>query len=356
MDEATYHDDSLKQAWAEGYHLDPENLLQNPSRWLDEKISLPMRSTASYAFTPFPVGSIKVKRWLPLEVMRPRIRGLWSGALQGLQGQVPIEDEAQFNEIVHWPYLVTTVTPSWLNGAATDADSVLQQWLAHRVHIQKTRAEQYLLDLGRRPLWHPYREATGAMRRAPLWGVLQAAIPAQAGALAYHDALVAQGGWGTWTACAVAQIAAHLCHPGRQGCLADVFTATIDEIAGYRDSQPAALSLLAHCKSVCLHERSWDTRIREVLEPFAGYPKDHSLPNFAIVMTAALSFSHDPSDTAIAAIRRAGWDGLGNSLVFGALQGIHNPPAPSNVLPAFGENGIARTIALLPKSPSLRRR
>jgi hypothetical protein len=54
-----------------------------------------------------------------------------------------------------------------------------------------------------------------------------------------------------------------------------------------------------------------------------------------------------------AAICHAGWDALGNCLAFGALQGIHDPPTPSKVLPAFGENGIDRTIALLPRSPSL---
>ncbi len=94
--------------------------------------------------------------------------------------------------------------------------------------------------------------------------------------------------------------------------------------------------------------------MREIREPFTGYPKDHSLPNFAIVLAAALSFSHDLIDSALAEICHAGWDALGNCLAFGALQGIHDPPTPSKVLPAFGENGIDRTIALLPRSPSLR--
>jgi len=358
VDASIIQNDSLKQAWAEGYNVLAWDPAQDTNTWLDQKIPLPPRVPVSYPFQPFPVGFIKVKRRLSLEAMRPRVRGLWAGALEALRGQVPIEEASRFNAIVHWPFLVTTLTPSWIVGqtgphAALEPDTVLQEWLAHASHIQETRAEQYLLQLGRRPRWHPYREATGAMRRAPLWGVLNPAVPAQAGALAYHDAIVAHGGWGTWTAYAVAQTVANLCHPNTQGlCLADVFTATIEQIAGYRESQPGAISLLAHCRTVCANERSWDARMRVILEPFAGYPNDHSLPNFAIVVAAALSFSHDPIDSALAAIRRAGWDAIGNCLVFGAMQGIHRPPEPSKILPSFAEDCINHTMALLPKSPS----
>ena len=355
MDESIIQDDSLKQAWAEGYNVLDWDPSQDPSTWIDRGIPLPWRATVPYPFHQFPIGFLKVKGRFPLEVIRPRVRGLWTGALDALRGQVPMDAEDRFNEVVHWPFLVTTLTPSWIVSqtgphAAIEPDAVLQWWSAHASHIQKTRAEQYLLQLGRRPPWHPYREATGAMRRAPLWGVLDAAIPAQAGALAYNDAVVAHAGWGTWTAYAVAQIAASLCAPLSRS-LSDVFTSTIERLGA---DQPAANLLLDNCLTVCAKERSWDDRVQLILEPFAGYPEDHSLPNFAILVVAALSFSYYPVESAVAEIRSAGWDAIGNGLVFGALQGIHRLADPSKPLPAFAEHCVQRTVELLPKGPSFR--
>ena len=346
---SVFHDDSLKQAWAEGYEVRDEHPAPDPRVWIDQSIDLPRRAAVPYPFQPFSTGSIKVKRWFPIEVISPRVRGLWAGALEALRGQVPMEED-RFNQIVHWPFLVTVSTRESLTNLS-GPDAVLQWWLAHASQVQKTRAEQFLLRLGRRPPWHPYREATGAMRRAPLWGVLDAAVPAHAGELAYRDAVVAQAGWGTWTAYAVAQIAASLCHPQNRSSLSDVVTATIEKLGG---DQPAARRLLTQCMAICAKERSWDERIPLILQPFAGYPEDHSLPNFAIVVAAVLSFSHDPVDRGISAIRSAGWDAIGNSLVFGALQGIHRPPEPSKTMPPFVDHCIQRTIEFLPKGPSLR--
>jgi len=363
-----FQDDSLKQAWAEGYNVLALDPAQAPTTWLDQPISLPLRVPVPYPFQPFPVGFIKVKRRFSLDVMYPRVRGLWAGALEALCGPGSIEEVSRFNAIVHWPFLVTTLTPSWIVGqtgphAALEPDTVLQEWLAHASQIQETSAEQYLLELRRRPRWHPYREATGAMRRAPLWGVLNAPIPAQAGALAYHDAVVAHAEWGTWTAYLIAQVAAQLCQSRDGQSLSAVFTKTLEQVAGYKGAQPAAIELLADVRTACAKAHTWEDRIRLILEPFAGYPTGHSLPNFAIILAAVLSFPNDPEptaindsgNTAIAAICEAGWDAIGNSVVFGALQGIHHPPESLTTAPAFVEECINHTIALLPKTPSFLR-
>jgi len=349
--------DSLKQAWAEGFQVDTENRCLDPERWLNEGVPLAQRARVLYPFHPFPVGFIKVKRRLPIDAMIPHVRGLWAGAFAAIRDVLVTETVASFNAIVHWPYLISMLTPSQIFGQILEPDTILQDWVTHASAIQHTRAEQYLLGLKRRPPWHPYREATGAMRRAPLWGVLNSAIPAQAGALAYHDATVAQAGWGTWTAYVVAQVASSLCNATTDRWpLAAVFTETLRDVAGYQDAQPAALALLTHVTNECVMGRPWSERIGSILEPFAGYPEDHSLPNFAIVLAAVLSFpAHDPSDLAgngpgnpITAVREAGWDAIGNSLVFGALQGIRHSPLDSlQTVPDFVQNAIQDTTALL---------
>lgn len=341
MDESCLMGDSLKQAWAEGYDIDALNESNDPRTWIDQGVRLPPRDAVQYPFHAFPVYFSTVGRWLSTESLDTHLRRLWTGALDA----VGTNEEEEFNRITHWP-LISAMD---LSMHVSDANAYLAWWLTHRSYVQKTSAEQYVIQLGRRPFWHPYREATGAMRRAPLWGTWYAATPDYAGSAAYRDAITAHAGWGAWTAVAVAQIAARLCAGSLS--LSEAFIQTIQALTPH---QLAAGTLLAECQTAYAAGRSLDEWLPCILTTFSGYPKDHSLPNFVILMATSLFFSGDVKKS-LADIGRMGWDSVGNRIVFGALEGLRNPSRQSQALPAFVEPCIQRSIQLIPKPPHILR-
>ncbi len=333
MDEPRLIGDSLKQAWAEGHDILALSESNDPRTWIDQGVRLPLRGTVQYPFHEFPVYFTTVGRWSSIESLNTYLRRLWTGALE----VVPTNEEEEFNRITHWP-LISAMDSSM---RVSDANARLSWWLTHRSHVQKTSAEQFVIQFGRRPFWHPYREATGAMRRAPLWGTWYAATPDYAASAAYQDALIAHAGWGSWTAVAIAQIAARLCAGSM--LLSEAFIQTIQALTPH---QPAVGILLAECQTAYAAGRSLEEWLSGILTTFSGYPEDHSLPNFVILMAASLFFSGDVKKS-MADIGRMGWDSVGNRIVFGALEGLRNPSRQSQALPAFVESCIQRSIQLL---------
>ncbi len=311
--------DILQQAWAEGYDIQPWlRRASNPSEpmsLLGTLSSLPRRPAAHYqANTSFPVGSLFVARRIQSEQLISGIRGLWTGALRTLRALSLPDDEAGLSNEAHWPLNLLIGRTGW----SYEPDQFLQVWVQHGTEVQHTRAEQYLWQGNQRPLWHPYREASGAMRRAPLWGALYAGTPDQAGWAAARDAQTTYVGWGVWTSMVVAQAAARLFTDRLP--LAVVFMQTAEQFSVH---QPNLAEMLAVCQATYEDERPWEEWVRHLEATFSFYPFDHSLPNFLIIAGSLLWYQRN-HDTVFRALRQAGWDTTGNSLVVGALQGCAN--------------------------------
>ncbi|PSR35371.1 MAG: hypothetical protein C7B46_01525 [Sulfobacillus benefaciens] len=313
-------DDALCQLWAEGIDwpaLVPSVEAALPSQieeWLQRRDTLPLREPFKY---PSPekvrIGAPLVAHFVDRDSFVPWVARLCGGALRGI-GAAQAEN-GQRDRIAHWRLNLA------LGRRFPNPEDVVQHWDEHPNQVQDTPAEQRILRwyrnhepwLGR---WHPYREGSGAMRRAPIWGAIYR-VPEQAAMAAAGDARTAYGGWGIWAAAVVAHAVSGLPRDWTpQDAIRGILHATTRI-----DPQWPGIADLHTLLQTTYPGSSWDAWRRVIDTEFAGYPSDHSLPNLLLMLGVLHWYpTSDPEDVG-PILQAAGWDAWGNRFVAGALRG-----------------------------------
>ncbi len=169
-------DHALRQLWAEGinWRALASSGVPHVEAWLQCRDTLPRREPFHYP------GPEQVRIGAPLMALFVDAASLFSwaerlcgGALQGI-GAAQVED-GQLDRVAHWRLNLA------LDRGFSTPERVVQRWADHPDQVQDTPAEQQILAwyrnheswLGR---WHPDREGSGAMRRAPIWGAIYGAL------------------------------------------------------------------------------------------------------------------------------------------------------------------------------------
>lgn len=312
----------VRQFWAEGidWRADAPTAQAIDPHGLDEllarRATLPVRDVFPYP-GPEPASLVVplYARFANRYTLVPWLECLWGGAFQGSDVR-SAEDASRFDRLAHWRL-------NLLIGKQLRAtpEQVVKLWADRPSEVQTTPAEQQILRwyTAQEPWlqrWHPFREGTGAMRRAPIWGAVFRAAPEQAAAAAMGDARTAYAGWGVWTAMVVAYAIAQL---PQDWAPADAVQAIVAAMTRLYSQSPGVEALNRALRREFPGD-SWDAWGRFVAREFAGYPLDHSLPNLLLVV-GALHWYAAGGERLMEELDRIGWDSAGNRLVAGALLG-----------------------------------
>ncbi len=332
-------DHALRQLWAEGINwralasCGEATGVPPVEEWLQCRDTLPRREPFHYP------GPEQVRIGAPMMALFVDAGSLFSwaerlcgGALQGI-GEAQVED-GQLDRVAHWRLNLA------LDRGFPTPERVVQRWADHPHQVQDTPAEQQILAwyrnheswLGR---WHPDREGSGAMRRAPIWGAIYR-VPQQAAMAAAGDARTAYGGWGIWAAAVVAYAVSGL----PQDWAPQDATRRLLDAMTHIDPQWPGIANLHTLFQTSYPERSWEAWCQVINTAFAGYPSDHSLPNLLLIL-GVLHWhpASGPKDLGTI-LEAAGWDVLGNRLVAGAFRG--RGPRPD--IEADSLNGLVHAV------------
>lgn len=275
------------QLWAEGIDwradgptaqaIDPHGL----DELLARRATLPIRDVCPYP-GPEPASLVVplYARFVNRYTLVPWLECLWGGAFQG-SGIRSAEDASRFDRsLAHWRL-------NLLIGKQLRAtpEQVVKLWADRPSEVKTTPAEQQILRwyTAQEPWlkrWHSFREGTGAMRRAPIWGAVFRAAPEQAAAAAMGDAL---------TAYATAQLP-------QDWAPTDVVQAIVVAMTRLYSQSPGVEALNQALRREFPGD-SWDAWGRFVAREFAGYPVDHSLPNLLLIAGALLGRQWTRADT-----------------------------------------------------------
>lgn len=239
----------------------------------------------------------------------------------------------------HWPLMVGPKTRQQAHPG-----HVLDGWLNHPDQVQKTRAEQLLI---RHPVyahtWHPYRETTGAMRRAPLWSLVYCRHWGQEQGAAVTDTVFYQSS----TAAQAVAIIATAVEPGPSSSPAYDTIQREWRRQLERATGPTVIGeALEQLEAGLAHDpdRYWNS----FADRYGGYPYDHVVPNLCIVIGALWAFPKD-IPAAVAFTLARGFDVVGNALITAAiLAGVLGAQANAPTLPVVPEiieTGIQQTLA-----------
>lgn len=309
---------ALRQLWADGIDwraLVPAPEAASPHQvdgWLQHRHTLPRREPFRYPGPDVRVGAPLMALFVDPASLFPWVERLFGGALQGI-GITEVEN-GQLDRLVHWRLNLT------LDRGFPTPDRVVRSWADHPAQVQDTPAEQQILRwyrnheswLGR---WHPAREGSGAMRRAPVWGAIYR-VPQQAAMAAAGDARTAYGGWGVWAAAVVAHAVSGL---PQDWTPQDATRGLLDAMTRIDPLWPGIANL--HTLMETTYPERWEAWRQVIDTEFAGYPREHSLPNLLLIL--GVLHWHPASDPANLGtiLQAAGWDAPGNRLLAGALRG-----------------------------------
>jgi hypothetical protein len=320
MTRSQWSDAAIRQLWAEGIDgralFGPDATVKphQVDNLLQHRSELPMRDALKYRSPDeVRVGAPLMALFVEQGSLVPWLERLLGGALQG--AAVTGVQDGQLDRITHWRLNLA------LGHGFPTPDRVVQLWADHPNRVQDTPAEQQILHWhrGHEPWltrWHPYREGSGAMRRALLWGAIYR-VPEQAAVAAAGDARAAYSGWGIWTAAVVAYAVSGLPqgwtpHDGARRCLY-AMTRVDPKWPGIAD-----LDALLRAD---FPGGSWDAWRHTIDREFSGYPDDHSLPNLLLILGVLYWYPEASPEETGDLLQGAGWDVLGNRLIAGALMG-----------------------------------
>ncbi len=305
--------------------------------------SVPLRSNWSYRELSWPHrGETHILTFANGASWARQVRSVWTWAewavreVQKPQRTAVAEQSLLLRE-AHWHLYART---NWRTAEA--AWLPLHLWWEHPDWVQRTRAEQFILAnpqyIGH---WHPYRETTGVMRRAPLWNLLLVGEWTQVGHAVMEDALPYQ----TPLAATVASLLAHAAQAPTTDPYALVqanWARHLGRPAGHETILGIALGRFDEEE---LHDSEgyW----HRFYETYRWVPYDHVLPNFLIILAALRKYPND-IPAAVAFVQTRGYDVVGNALIVAALVASHQRgetrSVPLNSLPPMLEEGIRNTI------------
>lgn len=243
---------------------------------------------------------------------------------------------SQLEHAAHWPLIASREArvnrpPSW----------PIDLWWERPEQVQHTRAEQFILTCpeycGR---WHPYRETTGGMRRAPLWNLLLVREWSQVGHAAVADVRTYQS--------PLAGLAVALIANGSGSSAADPYHQMWANWTQHLGPAIAGQTILADVleRLDAGLNQDPDTFWRDFCSAYRWFPYDHVVPNLLIVMGALRQFPQD-IPKAIRFVTDRGFDIVGNALIVASLLGSYlgeKAVAPLPMLPATIEQGIRNSI------------
>ncbi len=343
--------DVIRAAYAEG--KDCATLLDEGQAFLTGAIGFrtlcnrvgaaPSRRGWKFVNPPMQLGSTHEGVYNNSAAWRREVRHTWLWAewavRQAQPSSAPNSSEAMLPIAAHWPLMVSPKTRQEVHPA-----HVLDRWLHHPEQVQKTRAEQLLI---RHPAyahtWHPYRETTGAMRRAPLWSLVYCRHWGQEQVAAVTDTVLYQSP-------TAAQAVAIITTAVEQGPSPSPAYQTVqrewrrqlERVTGPTVIGEALEQLEAGLAQD--PDRYW----KSFCDRYCGYPYDHVVPNLCIVIGALWASPEDIPAAVEFAIAR-GFDVVGNALITAAiLAGVLDargeaPTLP--VVPEIIETGIQHTLA-----------
>lgn len=305
--------------------------------------SVPLRSNWSYRELSWPhCGETHILTFANGASWARQVRRVWTWAewavrdVQKQQGTAVPEHSLLLRE-AHW-HLYARI--NWQTAEA--ALLPLHLWWERPDWVQCTRAEQFILAnphyLGH---WHPYRETTGVMRRAPLWNLLLVGEWSQVGHAVMEDSRPYQ----TSLAATVAALLAHAAEESAMDPYALVqanWARHLGRSAGHETILGTALNRFDEEElrdSASYWQRFYET--------YRWFPYDHVLPNFLIILAALRQHPYD-IPAGVAFVRTRGFDFVGNALIVAALVALHlrddTPSTPLSSLPPMLEEGIRHTI------------
>jgi hypothetical protein len=315
----------LQQAWAEGrdihYGIMHGLLLpgQPSAKLLQAAIRLPWRH-----WNPEAVGGgggqWLVHRTTRNPVIGQRVTQGWYGAELALRhclGRPPDQSATWLHMMAHW-HLYTRYAVTGPDFQTADALRSLV--MTHPSDCQRSRGEQWILHRSEDASdWHPFREGTGAMRRAPWWGLVSL-VPTQASARAYTDALWAYQGRApalcaavAWTvSCTVGQ------PPPSSRTLMHVFVTAIHR---FTPRHAIIRTLVATLWRRMRYGVSFEEQCQWIAQQAHYFPYDHVVPN-VLVQLLVLGYGTNQWSSTLDLLPLAGWDLVTNAIVVGTLLGL----------------------------------
>jgi len=303
----------------------------------------PSRLDWCFVEPPLQVGSTNEGILKVTEGWRRVVRNTWLCAEWAAQKADPSRLRGSAESVLatqaHWPLITLSESTRELRTMRT-----LEAWMRHPTMVQQTRAEQLVI---RHPdysqTWHPYRETTGAMRRARLWSLLYGRHWGQVQAAAVADTLF-------YRSASAAQAAAIITTAVRDPMDGPIYQVVQGEWRRHleRATGPTRVGDALEQLEAGLAQdpdRYWQS----FCSRYHGYAYDHVVPNLCIVV-GALWASPENIPAAIEFTIARGFDVVANALITAAiLAGALGPqlePPPLPVVPAAIETGIQRTIVL----------
>ncbi len=338
---------ALQQAWAEGRDIRYGIMRHKvgPSMEFPELFRqmtrLPWRRWTVDDKRVVGLGSTLQHRMTHSQVTARRIGQVWIGAESALRqvwGKPTLPTTLWLPPVAHWELYRTHAL-----GLIVLDDHTLRRIVAeHPDQCQMSRAEQWLLIHHWDPHeWYPFHEGSGAMRRAPFWG-MWSLVPSQAAEMADLDASWAYRSQARLITAIIARTVSLALIQSESPRMTTLLLRSIHTLT------PRHHSLRNFTATVWKRKRQgifWDEALRWVASSFHYYPWDHCLPNFLIVVIALL-YAPEDFDQALKIVQNAGWDVAGNALltgVFTALQTALDPdPSLATLLSPAIETMVLR--------------
>ncbi len=336
---------ALQQAWAEGrdirygiirHKIEPSMAFPDVFQQITR---LPWRYWTVENRRDAGIGATYQHRMTQSPVVAQRIGQVWMGAEKALRllWGTPVDPQALWLPLVaHWEFYRSHARVLSLD------DQALHQIVAENPHqCQRSRAEQWLLIHHWDPqIWYPFHEGTGAMRRAPFWGMCSL-VPSQAAQMADIDA--------SWAYLAQAR------------AISAIIAGAVSQALLISPEPPSMLILLLHSihrvmprshflrdlvATLWKRERAGipgEEALRWVASTFHYYPWDHCIPNFLVVLIA-LFYARNDFQAAIGIVRTAGWDVPGNTLLTGAFMALDTSMPPDASLEPILSSAIESMV------------
>ena len=191
--------------------------------------------------------------------------------------------------------------------------------MAHPADCQMSRGEQWVLHHPDLLTWHPFHEGSGALRRAPWWGLVSL-VPNQAAMRAYTDACWAYRGRAPVLGAAIAQTVSQAVRqppPSSVAMMQSLMTAV------HRLTPRHALvrSLVATLWRRRQYGITFEEQCQWIAHQTHFFPYDHVVPNL-LVQLLVFGYGAGTWDSTLDLLPKAGWDTVTNTIIVGTLLGL----------------------------------
>lgn len=339
----------LQQAWAEGRDIQYgiTHGLLHPDRLRPELVRavghLPWRHYHPEALSGGSIGTWLVRRTTHDATLRDQVAPGWYGAefaLQDLFGIPPSGQSTWLRVMAHW-HLYSAYQACSTTFKTTD--DLRRLVVAHPADCQMSRGEQWVLHHPADLLdWHPFHEGTGAMRRAPWWGLVSL-VPNQAAERAYTDALWAYRGRAPLLGAAIAQTVSQAMRQPPSSSVA-MMQSLMTAVHRLTLRHAPVRSLVATLWRRMQYGVAFEEQCQWIAHQAHFFPYDHVVPNL-LVQLVVLGYGTGTWDSTLELLPRAGWDIVTNAIIVGTLLGLQGL-SPVRRLEAL-ESEIAATFRQL---------